>query len=342
MLQLLRDLDLSPQQEDYARTAEEAATSLLNILGDILDVSKIEAGKIELERRPFSLRRLVDECVRLFEAPARTRGLRLTLQADGLPTVMGDEGRLRQVLVNLIGNALKFTPAGGVEVAVIYTEAGATFRVTDTGIGISPDAQTRLFSPFMQADTSMTRRFGGTGLGLAISSHLVALMGGQLTVTSQEGQGSTFAFAVALPACATTPVETPSPQARGLEGHVLLVEDHPVSQKVAQGLLARLGLRTTVASNGREALHLLEQEPFDLVLMDCQMPVLDGYEATQLWRATEAARGLPRTPVLALTANALADEEDACRQAGMDGFLSKPVHREVLAERLAPYLGHRA
>ena len=341
MLQLLADLGPTPQQADYIRKAEQAASSLLDILGDILDISKIEAGKVELERAPFDLERVARDVVALFEPHARTKGLRLALEATELPTVVGDAGRLRQVLTNLVGNALKFTSVGHVELVVQPHEGAFRFLVRDSGIGISPETRARLFSPFMQADSSTTRRFGGTGLGLAISHHLVELMGGTLEVESAEGVGSTFSFTLPLPRT-TTPAPRNTPSTRRpppeLRGRVLVVEDNPMGQTVARSYLERLGLTVTVAADGLEALEALERARFDVVFMDCQMPQLDGFGATKAWRKIEVERGLPRLPIVALTANAFAEDERACLEAGMDDFLTKPIRREVLVERLEKWL----
>jgi signal transduction histidine kinase len=351
MLQLLEDLRPTPQQAEYIHSAEQAATSLLTILGDILDLSKIEAGKIEVEKNPFPLEKTVREVIALFEAPARTRGIALRLQIPSLPVVLGDSNRLRQILVNLVGNALKFTSQGEVLVSVTPVPEGYyTFRVQDSGIGIPPDVLPRLFEPFIQADTSTSRRFGGTGLGLAISQHLVHLMGGELRVESREGSGSTFFFSLPLPPDPSAPNPAPSDspsipaaldQTAKLRGHVLVAEDNLISQIVARGHLEKLGLSVTVVSNGSEALERLkapDSPPFSLVLMDCRMPGMDGYEATAQWRAYESQHHLPRLPILALTANALAEDEKACLAAGMDAFLTKPLRRAMLTSQLARYL----
>jgi signal transduction histidine kinase len=342
MLQLLEDTAPTHQQAEYIQIAEQAGASLLAVLGDILDLSKIEAGKVELEHAPFALEATVREVVALFQLAAQARGVKLELTAPALPRVVGDQVRLRQVLLNLVGNALKFTERGAVSVTVALEASGFRFEVRDTGPGIAPEAMARLFTPFMQADASTTRQFGGTGLGLAISHHLVSLMGGDLRAESAAGVGTCFRFTLALPRAA--PAEPPSapaarPALRRLTGHVLLVEDNAIGQVVARGYLEKLGLDVTVASNGREALDFLAQARFSLVLMDCQMPVLDGYQATAEWRRFEAERGLARTPIVALTANAMAEDERACREAGMDDYLSKPLRREQLVERLVGYLG---
>jgi signal transduction histidine kinase/CheY-like chemotaxis protein len=344
MLQLLLDLDPTPQQADYIRSAEQAASVLLELLGDILDLSKIEAGKVEIEPAPFELERLLREVIALHEPRARAKGLTLALHGAWPSDVLGDLGRLRQVLNNLVGNAVKFTSTGRIDVsveAVPGTDARYLFRVRDTGIGISADALARLFAPFTQADSSTTRRFGGTGLGLAISQHLVRLMGGELSVESTPDEGSCFSFSLTLPrAKASTPAPRSSSSApRLLSGHVLVVEDNPLGQTVARSYLEKLGLTVTVASDGGEAVALLRAQRFSLVLMDCQMPVLDGFAATRALRDLEATRGVARTPVIALTANALAEDERACREAGMDDFLTKPIRRDLLVERLTDYLG---
>jgi signal transduction histidine kinase len=349
MLQLLLDLQPTPQQTEYLRSAERAASSLLAILGDILDVSKIEAGKLELEHIPFDLSQTVRDVVSLFEASARTRGIELRLNSPSLPRVLGDPSRLRQVLLNLVGNALKFTPRGHVLVSVSQTTDGFEFRIQDTGIGIPPENLETLFSPFSQANVATYRKFGGSGLGLAISRRLVSMMGGEIYVESREGAGSCFFFQIPLPAAPeialpdASILSKASPQKHGSDlphfrGRILVAEDNVVSQQVARGQLERLGLSVALASNGQEALDKLRAERFDVVLMDCQMPLMDGFAATTRWREFEKQAGLPHTPILALTANALSEDERSCRASGMDDFLTKPLRRDLLALKLSQFL----
>jgi signal transduction histidine kinase/FixJ family two-component response regulator len=344
---LLLDTSLDPLQRDYVETIVRSGEALLEILNEILDMSKIEAGKIELEMIPFDPVQVVHDAIALCGGRASGKNLMLEANvANGVPTdVVGDPGRLRQVILNLIGNALKFTESGGVRVDLDLAEAGAgqvvlRFAVVDTGIGMSEDQRRRLFQPFVQADASTTRQFGGTGLGLAISLRLVEMMGGAFTVTSVEGQGSTFAFTIR---CRTAAPGSGRPQVRVRSAHrfagrVLVVEDNVVNRKVARAVLKGFGLEPAEAENGELALEALRRERFDLVLMDMHMPVLDGLEATRRIRAFEKAGGGRRVPVVAMTANAMRDAVDACRAAGMDDFLPKPFKREELIDVLSRWL----
>jgi two-component system, sensor histidine kinase len=339
MTELVLLTPLSPDQRESVTTAYNSAASLLDLLNDILDFSKIEAGKLELDATPFALRPLLESTLAVIRLTAAGKGLRLALDvgADVPPVVVGDAGRLRQVLVNLLGNAVKFTEQGEVRVSV-SAERRAGGRVAlrlgvrDTGIGIAADKQERIFGAFIQADGSTTRKFGGTGLGLAISNRLVALMGGRIAVESAPGAGSLFHFTVDLGVHdgpvhdeETSAVTTPRVVATARPGlRVLLAEDNAVNQRVAQRFLERLGHTVTVANDGREAVECWRGQPFDLVLMDVQMPEMDGFEAVAAIRAAERASGL-RTPVVALTAHAMSGDRERCLAAGMDGYLTKPV-----------------
>jgi len=478
MTGLLLDTPLSPEQATYAKAVQTSGETLLSLIEEILDFSKVEAGKLDLEPRPFSLIALVEETVELLSPRAQAKGLEIAASIDErLPRmVVGDAARLRQVLLNLAGNAVKFTEAGGVTVIV---EPGAAaneirFSVRDTGIGIAPEAQARIFEEFEQADGGMTRRFGGTGLGLAISRRIVERMGGAITLQSAPGQGSTFRFSVALPRAGAdeslavpdlsgqavliaapgaieaplvaerlrrwgaqvelaadaararalltrraldaivvdralgadaardlahagsatrrivllTPAErheladlkaagftgylvkpvrvaslaarftasgaadigmadeaAPKPADSGGAGlAVLVAEDNEINALLARALLHRLGHSPTVVANGALALEAFTAAAqagalYDLLLMDVHMPELDGLEAARRIRAAEAAKGLPRTRIVALTANAFGEDRDACLAAGMDDFLLKPLDRDRLAEILA---GRRA
>ena len=485
LLDIVLGTELSPAQREYLITANASAKELLRIVDDILDYSKAEAGKLDLESVSINIRELVDGVKRLLEKPAEAKGLamRAVVDADVRPVVRGDPMRIRQILTNLMGNAIKFTQRGGVSVRVSKRNDTATqhellFAVRDTGIGLAADAAARLFQPFTQADASVTRRYGGTGLGLTICKKLVDLMGGRIGVRSEPGRGSVFWFTipfekapgdisgvhrnlagsrvllaaspqraqhitpilatleldvtqnseaaaalarlrqvaplgktfgfellivdtgsvtgdvaallrgilgdhqldglrilalgldnapdprvVLLPARADdaalrqgvrsafgvapvaraqpvlaaplTPVATRSDQP--LSGKVLLVEDHPVNQKVAQKLLERLGLTVDVAENGEVALDKLREQPYAMVLMDCQMPVLDGYSATRRLREVENGQG-KRTPVIAMTAHAMSGDRERCLQAGMDDYLSKPLDRQLLEQTLARWI----
>ncbi len=337
MTNLLLATPLGREQAKLAGTVRDSAESLLAILNDILDVSKMEAGRLEVERVPFDLAALVKGVASLQQVVAEQKGLRLgwTLDPELPSGVLGDGNRLRQVLNNLLGNAVKFTGQGEVRLRVDRAEGCIRFEVADTGIGMTADQVDRLFRPFSQADASMSRRFGGTGLGLYISQRLVELMGGRIGVTSEAGFGSTFGFTLPLAAAAVAPPEPPRETPGTLSGRVLLVEDNPVNQRLALMVLKRFGLEVERAEDGLAALGRLE-EGFDLVLMDCQMPVLDGYEATRRWRLREKGR---RTPIVAMTANALEGDRERCLACGMDGFVAKPFRAEDLRRTLAVHLG---
>jgi signal transduction histidine kinase/ActR/RegA family two-component response regulator len=335
------DSDLTDDQRDNLAAAYAAALGLLGLLNDILDFSKIEAEALQLDPQPFALRELAESLGTTFGPEARRKGIELRVTVDaGLPArVVGDRGRLRQVLTNLVGNAMKFTLQGTVELRLkAGTPAGRIgFAVADTGIGIAPEAQQRIFRPFEQADGSTSRRYGGTGLGLAIVSQLVRQMGGEAALESEPGRGSTFSFEIDLPAAdgasETAPAaRTASAGARqGLR--VLLVDDNPVNLRLAARLLEREGHHPATAADGQQALAALAAEPYDVVLMDVQMPVMDGLEATQELRRREAGSGR-RVPVIALTAHAFPEDRTRCLAAGMDGYLAKPVAREQLLAAL--------
>ena len=345
MAHLLQRSGLEGPQKRYAEVIVSSGQALLALINDVLDLSKIESGRIEIESREYSPRQLVADVGELFAEPARAKGLALeTTVEPGTPgTVLGDAFRVRQVLANLVGNAIKFTERGRVGIHVRAAgPSRLSFRVSDTGIGIPREVRDRLFAPFMQADASTTRKYGGTGLGLAIASKLVRLMGGEIAVQAEPGMGSTFSFEVLAPVPAVAVAATVGPAnedtpAEALRGHVLIAEDSAVNREVAVALLGELGVDVTVAHNGREAVQLAATRPFDLVLMDCQMPVLDGYAATREIRLL--APGSPRRlPIVALTANALAGDREACLAAGMDDYLAKPFGPDDLAQVLAKWL----
>lgn len=341
MSSLALDCRLDDEARDCLGTVKTAADSLLVLVNDILDFSKIEAGGVRLELSDFRLRSLLKNAHDVIQPLADEKGIALrTGDAACLErAVRGDPGRLLQVLLNLVGNAVKFTPKGG-EVTVGVQALGGPdsfrFEICDTGIGIDPSAQASLFQPFSQADSSTARKFGGTGLGLSICKRLVELMGGRIGVDSAPGKGSCFWFELALPPAQSAvdvleEEETPAADHAGVR--ILVADDNPANQKVIRRLLEKLGYMPEVVTNGREALNALHDRRFDLVLMDCQMPELDGYEATRQIRARETDGA--HTPVIALTAHALAGDREKCREAGMDDYLSKPVTLRDLARVLS-------
>lgn len=348
MAQVLGKTQLDADQRKYVDTILRSGKALLTVLSDILDFSKIEAGRLELERTAFSLRQIVADVVELYSEMAAAKRLDLALhcEADCPRQVVGDPGRVRQVVLNLVGNAIKFTDAGGVrvEIAVIARHQDrATLRVavTDTGIGIPLAGQTRLFDSFSQVDASTTRKYGGSGLGLAICKRLVELMGGEIGLVSAAGEGSTFWFSVPFviahdvaPELVNIGVDVALQPAIG--GRVLLVEDVDFNQIVIKTLLEPLGIDVYVASNGEEALRRLDEDRYDLILMDCQMPVMDGYEATKTIRAQEWPG--EHIPVIALTASVFRAERQKCIDAGMDDFIPKPFDEAVLRDKVVKWL----
>jgi signal transduction histidine kinase/ActR/RegA family two-component response regulator len=348
-LDLLGGSRLDPRQRMLVDTAVSSGQSLLSVLNEVLDFSKIEAGKLELVNEPFALREVAQSAISLFSATAQRKGLSLDFVCDArLPQrVIGDAGRLRQVLLNLVGNAVKFTEQGSVQLRVQCVGADALavrvqFEVEDSGIGMDAQTCDRLFAPFYQADQSTQRRHGGTGLGLAICRRLAAAMGGEIEVTSEPGQGACFAFEAVFRAApddaADVAVASRTVAPLRLRGTVLLVEDVPVNRTIGVEMLKSLGVEVLEAEDGDRALALLAEGPVSLVLMDCQMPVMDGFTATELLRQREAASGGRRTPVIALTANALAGDEARCRAAGMDGYIAKPYTLAQLRAALSPWL----
>ncbi len=402
MIRLLLDTDLAPEQEDFARTAASSADTLLSIINDILDFSKIEAGKLDFECIDFDLHRLIEDLFKMMHPQVKEKGLALTYFVDPLapPLLWGDPGRLRQVLLNLTANALKFTSRGEVNIRVTMNDqphgrVELHFAVTDTGIGIPEALSHRLFQSFTQVDSSTTRRFGGTGLGLAISKKLVEMMGGRIGVESHPDQGSTFWFTVALAR------QAPAQDRPALENHqqascgtaeekfatvsaidaacfrqrrILLAEDNATNQKLALHILHKLGYAADAVDNGRKVLEKLTREKYDLILMDIQMPEMDGFEATRCIRAIESntanqsvdpAPGAPRDPdlkgiepsagmqaaetgnpkpgfripIIAMTAHTMAGDQEKCVLAGMDDYIAKPVDPEILSAKLGQWLG---
>jgi PAS domain S-box-containing protein len=348
MTALLRDTPLTAAQADYVRTIESSGESLLTIINDILDYSKIEAGRTELEIAPFNVRECLESALDLFAGRAAEKKLKLTMwiAADVPAYVATDATRLRQILVNLIGNAIKFTAVGEVRVSVDSERLDDTtgrhrlkFAVSDTGIGIPPEGMGRLFKSFSQVDASMTRRFGGTGLGLAISHRLAGLMGGTMWAESEADRGSIFHFTIIadpmdVPAAPPAPRAIADPtMALRCPLRVLIVEDNAVNQRVATLLLQRLGYRAATASNGIEAIAALELADYDVVLMDVDMPDLDGCEATRRIRAKKDMAMRPW--IIALTAGAMQGDREKALAAGMNDFLPKPVRPDALAAALS-------
>ncbi len=346
MAALLVETPLSGEQREFAQVIRTSASALLDIVNDVLDVSKVEAGMMVIERAPFDLRAVCDDVLSLCAQAAAERGIALHLDFDReCPTeVLGDVGRVRQILLNLVTNALRFTPKGWVRVVVRERDRRdraslIDVAVVDTGVGIAPDKIEYVFEKFTQADTSTTRRFGGTGLGLAISRGLTQLMGGSLTVVSASGQGSTFTARLpfgrpegsdSVVPVPVAPVEEWRPLSRSLR--VLVVEDNPTNQRVAVQLLKKLGAAAEVAVDGGEAINHLRARIYDVVFMDCHMPVMDGLEATRAIRALSGASAA--VPIIAMTASATEDDRVACIAAGMNGYLAKPVDLGALHRAL--------
>ncbi len=339
--------DLSAEQKECARTVRSSGHHLLALINDVLDFSKIEAGHMDVEQVPFDIRSLVEEVATPHSEEARRKGIALECNVDAeLPaTLLGDPVRLRQVLSNFLSNALKFTEQGEVSLTVRREQdaGGDYWRVVvrDTGIGLPSDSGRWLFTPFTQADGSITRRYGGTGLGLAICKRLVELMNGEIGARGEPGMGSEFWMRLPLlvaPECDENAdsIEEPCPPLP--HAHILLVDDNAVGRKLTASHLARLGLTSQHAADGEEALAAHTAGSYDLILMDCRMPVMDGYEATRRLRARESALGLGHTPIIALTAKAGATEEDDCLACGMDDYLRKPHTLAELRAKLARWL----
>jgi len=342
MTDLVLDTDLSSEQREYIETVKDSGSLLLNLLNDILDFSKIEAGKLNLEAEPFQLRRTLNETLRTLSIRAQQKALHVSWTvAEDIPNhLVGDSHRLQQIVVNLVGNAIKFTSEGTVRLRVVRESAvddelEVHFQISDTGVGIPKEQQCLIFESFSQADTSTTRTFGGTGLGLAISSQLVELMGGRIWVESKEGQGSVFHFTArftidnsAKPLAAieieTEPAMSSTPERRVNSLQILLAEDHLVNQRYASRLLEKQGHSVTIAENGRKAIDIYKAQSVDLILMDIQMPGMDGFEATAEIRAHERETK-QHTPIIAMTAHAMNGDRERCLDAGMDGYIPKPV-----------------
>lgn len=354
MSNFLLETELSKEQKDYAHLIKNSAESLLSVINDILDFSKIEAGKLNLEHIPFSLISVIEDTIQFFLLAAEQKGIQLVIEADeSIPfELLGDPGRLRQILNNLVSNALKFTEKGSITIktnAVLIDDdqtARINVEVIDTGIGIPRTKQEQIFDKFSQADDSTTRNYGGTGLGLSICSQLVSMMQGQIWLKSEEGQGSTFGFYAIFPIQKLygDDIETIAKNKQEseqstitLQGtRILLVEDNMINQKVASHLLGQFGCTIETANNGKEAVQVYREKhaDYDIILMDCQMPEMDGFEATYLIREHERKHHLDHMPIIATTANAMKGDKERCLNAGMDDYISKPLEKEAVRNTL--------
>lgn len=347
MTSLLLTTPLTGEQHDYVQTIKSSGEALLTVINDILDFSKIEAGKVSLTSQAFDVRQVLHDTLELFKPQIADRQLKLNVQIDTSlpPSLVGDAGRWRQILTNLIGNAVKFTHEGAISVQLGMVQIGDKSLlqtcVKDTGIGIAEADLKELFQPFKQVSTGNARAFGGTGLGLSISRELALLMGGDLTVSSVLGQGSDFCFTVDFMQGLATSVPNEAEVTGDVadKKRILLVEDNVINQKIAQAMLSKLGYKVDTVVNGEEAVIQLQQMRYPLVLMDCQMPVMDGYEATRLIRSGMDGKILqPDVPILALTANVVQEDRDACFACGMNDFMAKPVSLATLEEVLNKWL----
>ncbi len=333
MAQAMAMRDLADHQRARLDVIRQSGESLLAILNDVLDLSKIEAGKLELEQAEFDIAELSRGALGAFAATAQAKGLAFDLKVErsARGVYRGDSVRVRQILYNLVSNALKFTETGAVKVVVSRKARQLVLNVTDTGIGIASETLAGLFQKFEQADASTTRRYGGTGLGLAICRDLAELMGGTIQVESTLGAGATFTVELPLrriaasPAKMAPPAVEPMAPIEGVSLRVLAAEDNGMNQLVLKTLLEQVGVEPVMVGNGREAVAAWAREPWDLILMDVQMPEMDGPTATGVIRARERAEGRARTPIVALTANAMAHQVSEYMQAGMDDFVAKPI-----------------
>jgi CheY-like chemotaxis protein len=354
MIEIALDSELTTAQREELETARDCSNSLLALINDILDFSKIEAGRMTLEKIPFEPRELIGNCSKLLAPKAADRGLQLSCEiAPEVPEhLLGDPLRVGQIVVNLLDNAVKYTNEGAVRLrltsapALVANRVRLRLDVVDTGIGIPADKLKTIFDEFTQADGSITRRYGGTGLGLTIARKLVQMHNGRIWVESEVGRGSAFHVEFDLDEISTPgglseprpadPVAPPNAVPAAAHGRILIVEDNIVNQQVVAGLLSKKGYHTTVVNHGGEALAALEAASFDLVLMDVQMPVLDGLEATRRIRLDERWRNLP---IVGLTAHAMAGDRERCIQAGMSDYLPKPVRGPALIETVKRYIG---
>jgi signal transduction histidine kinase/CheY-like chemotaxis protein len=346
MTELLLDSNPDPVQKKYLKSLMTSAENMMELINDILDLSKIEAGRLEIEKVPFNLHTLFEETFANVSLRAESKGLKLIMeyQADLPRHYNGDPLRVRQILFNLVGNALKFTEKGHIKASVerVPNSLLLCIKIEDTGIGIPDNKKSAIFKKFTQANTSTTSKYGGTGLGLAICARLTRMMGGTIGVANNPHGGSTFWFTLDLEPDLNPPIDialSPTEKISFLQGsHVLLVEDTVINREYATKVLEKMGIKTTIATTGVEALTQFKTKTFDLVLMDCRMPEMDGYEATQHIRSYEKGTNAKRTPIIALTANAIKGDPERCREAGMDDYLSKPLRKNSLEKMLQKWI----
>ena len=351
--EMLVEEELSPQQKHLARTLVKSGEHLLLLVNDVLDYSKIAAGKMTLNQEPFSPASVIQDIVELMQLSAATQGLSLNTQVpENSSLCLGDSARLHQVLFNLVGNAIKFTPGGEIKIKLTQLTGAPTgsqrlrFSVQDCGIGMSPELISRIGEPFTQANDSNTRKFGGTGLGLSICRRLVELMGGQLQIQSQLGVGTEFSFTLEFPLVEAAPAKPRIATKAELRPktplrRLLIVDDNPANVDIFQLVARTFAEQVEVAENGAQAVAMVAQHPYDCILMDCQMPVMDGCEATRHIRLLEKQTGRPRTPILAVTGQVDDQNQAACAAAGMDGFLCKPLTTKNLCESIEKWCQSR-
>lgn len=346
MTNLLLETGLDEEQLDLAQTVLDSTKDLMVIIDELLDISRIEAGEVQLQMEPFFPRETVEKVTALFADRAMAKEVLLTVAVhpDVPDKMMGDAGRIRQVLINLVGNALKFTDDGHIQIRLQVERADDGWNliadVKDTGIGMTPELQKRVFDKFTQGDSSSTRQHGGAGLGLSITRQLVELMGGKISVSSEVGKGTSFEFNLILPFLEEKSLDVSetapaAPRQQVVDADILLVEDNRVNQKVAVAMIKRFGGRVTVAVNGAEALKKISDQRFDLIFMDCQMPIMDGFETTRTIRGMEGE--IRDIPIIAMTAHALKEDRRNCLDAGMDDYLSKPVDKDKLGDVLQKF-----
>jgi signal transduction histidine kinase/FixJ family two-component response regulator len=338
MADLLCRSDLSTRDREVAEIIQRSGRALEGLLSDVLDIARVEAGRIEIVDEPYHLGEVIRDAASLARLKAEEKGLALevSIEPEADRFILGDCSRLRQITVNLLSNAVKFTAAGKVTVRAGLEHGRLVVAVADTGIGFEPDKSDLVFGRFVQADGSITRRFGGTGLGLAISRELAQLMGGELDAHSIPGDGSTFTLSLPFRPCESPADQEPEDLAAQSAPvlRILVADDHPTNRKVAELILAQIGAEVAIAEDGAQACERYRDDPFDVVLMDMQMPVMDGLEAVRRIRTFERETGAGRTPVLMLTANALPEHIEAGRQAGADGHVSKPIVSETLLKAI--------